>query len=527
MLEHLLATLLEITISVSLVIAVLLLLRPLIGRRYAAKWRYWIWLAVAIRLLIPFNFSLPQAPLQIERPAATKSAQPAFASEALPAANAATGKEAASGLQSEPKTAADLLPPAKPPLTAAQIAGFLWLAGMLAFPAFHIAGHILFMRKVRRWARDAAEPVQLEMFEETLSRLGIRGCVRLKISPALSGPMLTGLLRPTVWLPAETYDRQQLEVIFRHELIHHKQRHLVYKAVLLAAQSVHWFNPFVHLLAREAGRDVEHVCDSEAVKGRDMEYRKRYSRVILSLMSARTSRNSALATPFNGGKKAMLRRFASILDTRGKSGGLPAGLLLSSLLIASGVLVACEAKTPPAAEPTPAADSAVSGTAAEPEDAQEGEPAGDPPSSDANEPAASDASPETNEPAPSNRTLGDLPYRTTVRDDASRDFLGSESGQQLEQTARAFTEAYLAGDREQMNAYLTDPDHRRNDYPSATEHSAVQSVNLKLGVEDRTSGTQTASMELAYSDKDMLYYLTLEMQNTESGWMVAYYGLEG
>ena len=46
---------LEISIPISLVIVVLLLFSPLINRRYAAKWKYWIWVFIALRLIIPFS----------------------------------------------------------------------------------------------------------------------------------------------------------------------------------------------------------------------------------------------------------------------------------------------------------------------------------------------------------------------------------------------------------------------------------------------------------------------------------------
>ena len=54
-----LMTLAEITLTMSAVILLLLALGPLLSRRYAALWRYWAWLAVAVRLLIPVNISLP------------------------------------------------------------------------------------------------------------------------------------------------------------------------------------------------------------------------------------------------------------------------------------------------------------------------------------------------------------------------------------------------------------------------------------------------------------------------------------
>ena len=56
---------LEITLTLSVVIALLLALRPRLGRRYRAGLFCWVWLAVAVRLVIPFNLSLPQAPVAL------------------------------------------------------------------------------------------------------------------------------------------------------------------------------------------------------------------------------------------------------------------------------------------------------------------------------------------------------------------------------------------------------------------------------------------------------------------------------
>lgn len=52
---------LEISIPVSFIIAVLLLLTPFLNKRYAAKWKYWIWIILTLRLVIPIggNGGLP------------------------------------------------------------------------------------------------------------------------------------------------------------------------------------------------------------------------------------------------------------------------------------------------------------------------------------------------------------------------------------------------------------------------------------------------------------------------------------
>ena len=57
---------LEISLAMSVVLAVLLALRPLLKKRLRAGAFYWVWLLAALRLCIPFNLSLPQAPVTVE-----------------------------------------------------------------------------------------------------------------------------------------------------------------------------------------------------------------------------------------------------------------------------------------------------------------------------------------------------------------------------------------------------------------------------------------------------------------------------
>ena len=44
---------LGVSVSVSIMIVALLLLTPFLNKRYAAKWKYWIWVVLALRLMMP------------------------------------------------------------------------------------------------------------------------------------------------------------------------------------------------------------------------------------------------------------------------------------------------------------------------------------------------------------------------------------------------------------------------------------------------------------------------------------------
>ena len=80
--------------------------------------------------------------------------------------------------------------------------------------------------------------------------------------------MILGLFRPVLILPQMELSQQQLAFIFRHELAHYKRRDLWIKWMFLLVQSVHWFNPLVHILAKKANLDLEKAASTGRNTGR-------------------------------------------------------------------------------------------------------------------------------------------------------------------------------------------------------------------------------------------------------------------
>ena len=145
-------------------------------------------------------------------------------------------------------------------------------------------GWLRFQSYLCRWAVPAEAPAFLPAL---LEELELPVPVRLLSCPGLEGPMMTGLLRPTVLLPQGDTDRDALWFILRHELTHFKRRDIPYKALLLCAGVVHWFNPLVWLMLRAAEGDLERACDADVVRGLPQEDRARYGQVILDAVRGR------------------------------------------------------------------------------------------------------------------------------------------------------------------------------------------------------------------------------------------------
>ena len=278
-----LITLAEITLTMSAVILLLLLLGPILARRYAIRWRYWAWLAVAVRLLIPLNLSLPEAPVQLETPPdrVVYTAPPAVSTPAPVSTDFAPVVSTAAPAQPDltpPEEAAPAPQPAVRSLTLSQVLFWVWLAGAVLLLLWHLVGFLRFKTYLRRWAK----PMEPPRFLPDLTReLGLAQPVRLLTCPGVKGPMMTGLFAPTVILPEELPPREDLWFILRHELTHFRRRDILYKTLLLCANLVHWFNPLTWVLLRSAEGDLERCCDDDVVKGLPDADRARYGQVIL------------------------------------------------------------------------------------------------------------------------------------------------------------------------------------------------------------------------------------------------------
>ena len=311
---------------------VLTLLKPALDRRYSAKWRYWVWMAMSALLLL--------APVQWEKLLPAAEATPPVVI-AVPSMELHVSREEGVSLQRPASPAGR--PAAIPSETAGRtlpldtLLPLLWLAGGAAYLLHRLLGTLLLLRRAGRWGRAPGEETS-QLYRETWQEMGLKRAPALRISSAAASPMLAGLLRARLFLPTEDYTPQELRFILRHELTHYRRRDLWYKLMLLAANALHWFNPLAYLLAREAEADLELTCDDLVMAGADAETRRAYSETLLAAVRRQKGLGrSALSTHFYGGAPVMKERFRNILGMRGRRWG---GIALAIALVLT-VTAAC------------------------------------------------------------------------------------------------------------------------------------------------------------------------------------------
>lgn len=341
--ETFLLNLLKTSLLGSLAILAMLVLKPLWRERYRAKTRCWLWLALAVFLLLPIDFSVKNAPVQAEPPkdytlfvgtdkTAIQSTDNLFGDMAEKSGQSPAAVR--DTIIQRPVTNPEQKTTRYIPVTTILFYGYL--AGAAAFLLYQGVSYAHFRRTVRRWKRDVARADYAAMLSDTARDLGV-SAPEMIVCEAISTPAVTGLLRPRLLLPHEHYDVQELRYILRHELCHLKRRDMLLKLVLLSANAMHWFNPVVYLMLRQADEDIELACDSAATDGLELPERAAYSRTLLAAVQS-SVRALPATTCFGGTVERLKRRITNVLGAQ-KKRGLGIVALVLALTLTAGCAV--------------------------------------------------------------------------------------------------------------------------------------------------------------------------------------------
>jgi beta-lactamase regulating signal transducer with metallopeptidase domain len=99
----------------------------------------------------------------------------------------------------------------------------------------------------------------------------------------LAGPAVAGVVAPRIVMPANAGERftpEERAIIRAHERAHIDRKDPRTNGMIALAQCLNWFNPLIHLAAREARVDQELACDA-TVLARLPGQRRRYAETLL------------------------------------------------------------------------------------------------------------------------------------------------------------------------------------------------------------------------------------------------------
>jgi beta-lactamase regulating signal transducer with metallopeptidase domain/Flp pilus assembly protein TadD len=233
-------------------------------------------------------------------------------------------------------------------LAAAVAGGFLvrMLFGMIAIAT------------VTRGAREIEDDTLMRDFDHASELLGVDRLARVLVSERVTVPLMWGIRRPALLLPAEAlqWSRERLQVIFLHELAHLRRGDAVTLLITRGATALYWFHPLAWSLDRAARRECEQACDDLVLSAgtRASEYADHLLEIARSLPKH---------DPFGAVTLAMSRRsqlegrLLSILQPQASRGAVSRRLIIAAAVLAALIVIPIAAMrliAQPAAPPPPA-----------------------------------------------------------------------------------------------------------------------------------------------------------------------------
>jgi len=296
------------------IILIIMLCNKLFFRAYPAKQRYIIWILILIGLIVPFRPAIGDGLISIQIPGfaqtQSKSTEMQMASES--AADTESTQHDTSFEKADN-------PLAEVSVSAVTIC--IWIWGIITAVMFfyHILSYAKFTRMIRRWGIPVEEGQVLSVFQTVQENLGVSGKrIELKKCDFVNSSMLTGFFHPVILLPDKHFDEDELELIFKHELIHFKRHDLYVKLLIVIATCIHWFNPVVHWMCKVMQIDGESYCDAAVLQNTNIEDRQFYGEVIIGMIGDKSNVKTILSTNFYAGKSNIKKRLDSIMDTKQK-----------------------------------------------------------------------------------------------------------------------------------------------------------------------------------------------------------------
>ena len=266
-------------LTLSALIAAVLLVRAAFKNRVPKRLLYALWLVVLLKLCLPGTaYALPLLPAE-QTAAAQQTEAPAQSAPAAqqPTQAAAQPQTPAQQPVSQPQEAAK--PAAAMPLVTEPVL-VIWFCGSALLGLWLLLTWLVFTVRLRRSRRF----------------LGRRGRVRIYAAGSISSPCLAGLI-PAVYLTEDVVQTDAAELILRHELTHLRHLDPLWSFCRAAAVTVYWWNPFVWLAAFVSGRDAELACDEAVAVKLAPAQRVAYARAILAQALRKTAALSLAGPP--------------------------------------------------------------------------------------------------------------------------------------------------------------------------------------------------------------------------------------
>ncbi len=213
----------------------------------------------------------------------------------------------------------------------------LWLSGICAMAAL-----LLLQRRYLDKLLNESKPyAQTQSNKLGVSSLKLADKLPIMQSPDITSPMLTGVLKPMIIVPADFHkltDKQQ-QAVLEHEQYHHDRGDIITNLLAYSLLAMFWFNPLCWLAYKRFRDDQELACDAQITSSMHTDEKIAYSHALLAY--SQHAQMGMLHTHY-GNKNILKERIIQMKKQHGKSTvaivAMTLGLALASIMLNQQVL---------------------------------------------------------------------------------------------------------------------------------------------------------------------------------------------
>ena len=209
----------------------------------------------------------------------------------------------------------------------------VWTWGVGAMVA--MAGLLRDVMRSRRLCQDSFDPATTGQDVDTASRT--------RVSRSIQIPVVAGLVRSIILIPedfAQRYTAAEQRLILQHETAHLRRRDNLFNLLARLVTAVFWFNPLVHLAHGAYRRDQELSVDALVLRHAGVAERKTYGRALIK--SVIGSRSPQLTSSWQS-RNSLKERTLMLNSHRSTPARTAAGMILLTAFSAGAVGLSADA----------------------------------------------------------------------------------------------------------------------------------------------------------------------------------------
>ncbi len=317
---------------------IFLLIRPITKRCFSTTWHYYSWLVVLIIMMVPLRFNVQKiipkdiesakeavqqtwditAQKELDSVIENEHTAPVESNITLADASIVsedTAKEKLTQSQNKVSEKQTIAPKAKGVSISifeksknlfqknVNLLAQIWILGIVLLFGYKVIKYKVFLKNILKNSRKIQlDGIQTEKIE-------------VRATDLVKSPFVIKWLSPVLVLPDKDLTPAQMQNILVHELTHIKRHDIIYKWIVAICKCVHWFNPFMYLIANKIEKDCEISCDETSVKSMNNTQKKSYADTILSF-AFEYGRPAPFATSMSSNKETLKNRLIAIKNSK-------------------------------------------------------------------------------------------------------------------------------------------------------------------------------------------------------------------